>query len=106
MVAPPKRGEVYWVALDPTLGAEMQKTRPALVVSPDELNRYLSTVIVAPITSTLRNYPFRVECKLRRRRGSIALDQLRSIDRSRVGKRIAIIDAIPALTVLSEMFAP
>jgi mRNA interferase MazF len=97
---------VYWVALDPTLGAEMQKTRPALVVSPDDLNRHLPTVIVAPITSTLRDYPFRVECRLRRRNGSIALDQLRSIDRSRLGRRIASIDVMPALNLLSEMFAP
>lgn len=106
MVTPPKRGEVYWVALDPVIGGEMQKTRPALIVSPDELNRYSSTVIVAPITSTLRDYPYRVACKLKNRRCSIALDQLRAVDRSRLGKKITRLEMMPALAVLSESFAP
>jgi mRNA interferase MazF len=92
VVAYPKRGDVYVVTLDPTMGAEMQKIRPAMVISPDELNRHLATVIVAPITSTLRGYPYRVKCRLQNKPGSIALDQLRAVDKSRLLKRITRID--------------
>ncbi len=106
VVAPPKRGEVCWVALDPAMGSEMQKTRPGLVVSPDELNRFLTTVIIAPITSTLREYPYRVACKLKNKRCSIAIDQLRAVDRSRLGKKVARVEMAAVLSVLAEMFAP
>jgi mRNA interferase MazF len=106
VVAYPKRGDVYVVTLDPTMGAEMEKIRPAMVISPDELNRHLATVIVAPITSTLRGYPYRVKCRLQNKPGSIALDQLRAVDKSRLLKRITRIDVAPALAVLAQMFAP
>jgi mRNA interferase MazF len=74
------RGDVHLVRLDPTLGSEMQKTRPCLVVSPDELNEHLRTVIVAPMTTAGRAYPWRVPCRFQRRAGFVALDQLRTVD--------------------------
>ena len=74
------RGDVHLVRLDPTLGSEIQKTRPCLVVSPDELNQYLRTVIVAPMTTGERAYPWRVPCRFQRRSGFVALDQLRTVD--------------------------
>ena len=80
---------VHWVELDPTKGGEMAKTRPCVIVSPNELNYHLSTVIIAPITSTIRNYPFRVQCSLLGKKGEIATDQIRTIDKSRLKKQIA-----------------
>ena len=77
------RGEVHLVRLDPTLGSEIQKTRPCLVVSPDELSQYLRTVIVAPMTTGGRAYPWRVACRFQRRAGFVALDQLRTVDADR-----------------------
>ena len=75
-----KQYEVYWVDLNPTRGSEMSKIRPCVIVSPDDMNRYLNTIIVAPITSTKRTYLFRVECDI----GFIALDQLRIVDKTRI----------------------
>jgi mRNA interferase MazF len=86
-VAYPKRGDVYVVTLEPTLGAEMQKIRPAIVISPDELNRHLATIIVAPITSTLRGYRYRVKCRLQNKPGSSALDQLRAVDKYPIAEK-------------------
>lgn len=80
--------EVYWVELDPTQGGEMAKTRPCVVVSPTDLNNHLKTVIVAPVTSTIRNVSFRVRCFLSGRNGEIAADQLRAIDKSRIKRKI------------------
>ena len=79
---------VYLISLDPTIGSEVAKTRPCVVISPDEMNKYLKTVIVAPITHTLKSYPSRVNCKVDGQNGSIMLDQLRTIDRRRVGSTI------------------
>ena len=79
---------IYWVELDPTRGGEMAKTRPCVVVSPSELNMHLSTVIIAPITSTIRNYPYRVMSSVAGRDGEIATDQIRTVDKGRLKKKI------------------
>ena len=105
----PSRGDVYLVALDPTRGSEIRKTRPCLVVSPDELNHHLRTVIVAPMTTAGQSYPFRVPCSFGGKRGHVVLDQLRTVDRERLRKRLG---AIPpgtqdeVLRVLAELFEP
>ncbi len=101
----PRQGEVWWVNLDPTVGREINKRRPCLVVSPNEMNEHLATVIAAPITSTHRPWPSRVHITLKRKEASVALDQIRAIDRSRLVSRMAVIDAEPALDVLRDMFA-
>ena len=104
-----KRFDVCLVNLDPTIGSEIQKTRPCLVVSPDEMNRYLRTVIVAPMTTQGRAYPTRVPIRFRRRQGHIVLDQIRTVDKSRLVQRLGKIDdrtAQKVLAVLGEMFAP
>jgi mRNA interferase MazF len=80
----PERFEVYLIALDPTVGAVIQKTRPCVVISPDEMNRHLRTVMIAPMTSTLRAYPSRVPVVFKGKKGSIALDQIRTVDRDRL----------------------
>ena len=80
--------EIYWVDLDPTRGGEMAKTRPCVVVTPLELNMYLTTVVVVPITSTIRNYPYRVLCSVSGRDGEIATDQIRTVDKGRLKRKI------------------
>ena len=103
-----KRFEVYLVNLDPTIGSEIQKTRPCLVISPDEMNRHIATIIVAPMTIQGRTYPTRVQCQLQSKDGQIVLDQLRTIDKVRLVKRLGRINATTqqeVLTVLAEMFA-
>jgi mRNA interferase MazF len=105
----PKRGEVYLVCLDPTLGAEIQKTRPCVVVSPDELNAHLKTALIAPLTSTRRGFPFRVECQFDGKRGEIVLDQVRAVDHERLLKSLGRLSRTTLDRVLSrlqEMFAP
>lgn len=104
----PKRGEVYLVGLDQTLGSEIRKTRPCLIVSPDELNDHLHTVIVAPMTTAGRAYPWRVACTFQRREGFVVLDQLRTVDGERLLRRLGKLP--PALlgrvlAALEEMFA-
>jgi mRNA interferase MazF len=103
-----KRFEVYLVGLDPTLGSEIQKTRPCLVISPDEMNRYIATVIVAPMTTQGRPYPTRVACRFQGKDGQIVLDQLRTVDKTRLIRRLGRVST-PAqkavLAVLAEMFA-
>ncbi len=101
----PKQGEVWWVNLDPTIGKEISKKRPCLIVSPDDMNAHLGTVIAAPCTNTLRNWPTRITVKLRRQQSSIALDQIRMIDNARLLKKMTTVDVEPALEVLREMFA-
>lgn len=103
----PRRGEVYLVALEPTQGREIRKTRPCLIVSPDELNEHLSTFIVAPMTTGGHAYPFRIPCTFRRKQGFVVLDQLRTVDRSRLVRKAGSVTAETvsrALTVLREMF--
>ena len=101
------RGEVHLVGLDPTLGREIKKTRPCLVVSPDELNQHLRTVIVAPMTTGGQAYPWRVACRFQNRSGFVALDQLRTVDRERLVKRLGRLSAATTtevLDTLQEMF--
>jgi mRNA interferase MazF len=105
----PQRGAVYWVDLDPTRGSEIQKTRPCVVISPDELNAHLRTVIIAPVTSGGRPYPWRVECMIQRKRGRVVLDQLRTVDRERLSGYIGVLSEqtlTAVLETLTEFFAP
>jgi len=102
------RGGVHLVALDPTKGSEIRKTRPCLIVSPDELNQSLRTVVVAPMTTGGQVYPWRVPCRFQRRSGYVALDQLRTVDTERLVKRLGKLDpdtVSQVLRVLQEMFA-
>lgn len=104
-----KRFEVYLVCLDPTIGTEMQKTRPCLVVSPDEMNAHLRTVIIAPMTTRRRDYPMRVACQFQGKGGEVVLDQIRTVDRARLVKRLGKLSpkaSTRVLDVLQEMFAP
>jgi mRNA interferase MazF len=100
-----KRGDVYWVNLDPTVGSEVKKRRPAMIVSPDEVNHALPVVIVAPLTSTMRAWPTRTEVVLNSRRSQVMLEQIRAVDKARLMDRIDSLDASEALTVLQKMFA-
>ncbi|MCL2327159.1 MAG: type II toxin-antitoxin system PemK/MazF family toxin [Bacteroidetes bacterium] len=81
-----KQYQVFWVSLDPAEGSEMAKTRPCVVLSPNEMNENLQTVIIAPLTSTVRNFPSRVPIFWRGRSGMVALDHIRSVSKNRVGK--------------------
>ncbi|MES2097953.1 MAG: type II toxin-antitoxin system PemK/MazF family toxin [Pseudomonadota bacterium] len=102
-----KRGEVWLAALDPAVGSEIQKTRPCLIVSPDEMNAHLRTAIVAPMTTGSRPAPFRVAVTFQRKAGLILPDQMRTIDRNRLVKRMGRVDAATlraVLEVLGEMF--
>lgn len=94
-----KQYDIYWVNLDPTIGREIQKTRPCLIISPNELNNGLGTILLSPITSTVKNYPFRVGCVVGGRNGSIALDQTRCIDKIRLGKKITELNQATILEV-------
>jgi mRNA interferase MazF len=103
-----RRFDVWLVNLDPTIGSEIRKTRPCLVVSPDEMNRHISTVIVAPMTTKGRPYPTRVSCRFQGRTGQIVLDQLRTVDKARLARRLGQIGGKTqqaALAILAEMFA-
>ncbi len=105
----PLRGDVYLIELDPTRGSETRKTRPCLVVSPDELNLHLRTVLVAPMTTGGQAYPWRVRCRFRDRSGFVAVDQLRTVDSERLVKRLGRISRgtlAAVLSVLQEMFTP
>ena len=102
------RGDVHLVRLDPTLGSEIRKTRPCLIVSPDELNQHLRTVIVAPMTTAGHAYPWRVGCRFQKRAGFVALDQLRTVDSERLVKRLgrlSVATTAEVLETLQEMFA-
>ena len=103
------RGDVVLVDLNPTRGQEIHQTRPCVVVSPDELNHHMGTFIVAPLTSGGFNYPFRVPCQFNGTSGQVVPDQLRTVDRERLVKRLGVLDP-PTLTqvleVLEQMFNP
>jgi len=102
------RFDVYLVNLDPTVGSEIRKTRPCLVISPDEMNRHIRTVIVAPLTTGGKEYPTRVPCTFRRKKGQVVLDQIRTIDKARLVKKLGSIDPgtqLEVITVLQQMFA-
>jgi mRNA interferase MazF len=104
-----KRFDVYLVGLDPTIGSEIQKTRPCLIISPDEMNRFIRAVIVAPMTTKGNAYPTRVSCKFQGKRGQVVLDQIRTVDKARLVKRLGRVDKqtqAEVLSVLGEMFAP
>ena len=104
-----RRGDVFLVSLDPARGGEIQKTRPCVVVSPDELNSYLRTFIVAPLTTGGHSYPFRVPCRFEGRAGYIVLDQIRTVDRERLVRRLGKLSPSTLgniLAILQEMFTP
>jgi mRNA interferase MazF len=103
-----KRFEVYLINPDPTTGKEIQKTRPCLIISPDELNAYIAAVIIAPMTTKGRDYPTRVKCKFEGKDGQIVLDQIRTVDKGRLVRklgRISVSIQKEILAVLNEMFA-
>jgi mRNA interferase MazF len=104
-----KRFDVYLINLDPTIGSEIRKTRPCVVVSPDEMNRSIATVIVAPMTTQRRAYPTRVACQFQRKKGEVVLDQIRTVDRRRLVRKLGRLDrrtAEEVRAILQEMFAP
>ena len=103
-----KRFDVYLMNLDPTTGSEIRKTRPCLVISPDEMNRHIKTVIVAPMTSAGNDYPSRVPCSFRKKQGQIVLDQIRTVDKSRLIKKLGTIDSknqLEAIATFQSLFA-
>lgn len=102
------RFDVYLVVLDPIVGSEIQKTRPCVVISPDEMNHHIATVIVAPMTTKGRSYPTRVACTFQEKEGQVVLDQIRTVDKSRLARKLGQVnDEIQheILSVLSEMFS-
>lgn len=103
-----KRFDVYIVNLHPTVGTEMKKTRPCVIISPDEMNKYISTIIIAPLTSKIRNYPSRIPCVVSGKKGQIVLDQIRTVDKVRLIKKIdklsrSVQDKV--INTLVEMFS-
>lgn len=108
MVSGIRRFDVFLIALDPTVGREIRKTRLCLVVSPDEMNKHLGTALVAPMTTRGQPYPTRIPCRFRGKEGSVALDQLRAVDRSRLMRRLGRVSASAqeeVLATLAELFA-
>lgn len=102
------RGDIYLVSLNPTRGSEVRKTRPCVVVSPDELNAHLRTFIVAPLTTGGHRYPFRVRCHFEDKDGDVVIDQLRAVDRDRLIKRLGVLaddTLVEVLSILQAMFA-
>ena len=109
MIEDVRRGDVFLVSLHPARGGEIQKTRPCVIVSPDELNSYLRTFIVAPLTTGGHPYPFRIPCRFEGRAGYVVIDQIRTIDRERLMRRLGKLSASTlgrVLAVLQEMFTP
>ncbi len=103
-----KRFEVYLVNLEPTIGSEIQKTRPCVIISPDEMNQYIRTVIIAPMTTATKNYPTRVNLTFAGKKGQIVLDQIRTIDKTRLINKIGEINSDVSqqvIDVLQEMFS-
>jgi mRNA interferase MazF len=100
--------DVYNVALDPTKGSEIKNTRPAVIISPDAMNRNLRTVIIAPLTHTVKNYPSRVPSFFGGQAGEVVLDQIRTVDKTRLKKKIGTVDRVTASNikaVLQTMFS-
>jgi mRNA interferase MazF len=103
-----QRFDVFLVNLDPTVGSEIHKTRPCVVISPDEMNRHINTVIVAPMTTKGQAYPTRVSCQLQDKEGQIVLDQIRTVDKTRLVKKLSQISLDEqklVLDILAEIFA-
>ena len=99
---------IVLVNLDPTIGSEMKKTRPSVIISPNEMNEVLNTVIIAPLTSTMKNYPSRINCFVKDKNGQIALDQLRCVDKSRLKNQLSVLNKNEqnlVLEVLYKMFS-
>ena len=102
------RFDVYLINLDPTVGSEIKKIRPCLIISPDEMNRHIRTVIVAPMTTAGKEYPTRIPCTFKKKKGQIVIDQIRTIDKSRLIKRLGTIDPntqLEVIAVLQRLFA-
>jgi mRNA interferase MazF len=103
-----RRFEIYLVNLDPTIGSEMRKTRPCAIISPDEMNEHIRTVMIAPMTTKGRPYPTRVPCTFQGKTGQVVLDQIRTVDRVRLAKRVGRLtdrQSKAVLAVLQELFA-
>lgn len=103
-----QRFDVYLVNLDPTLGSEIRKTRPFVILSPDEMNRWIRTVIIAPMTTKGRAYPSRVACQFQGKEGQVVLDQIRTVDKSRLVQRLGRLESATqarVLATLAEIFA-
>lgn len=103
-----RRFDVFLINLDPTIGSEIKKTRPCLIISPDEINRHIRTVIVAPMTTAGKDYPTRAACKFQNKKGQIVLDQIRTIDKSRLIKKLGAIDPqtqAEVISILQQLFA-
>ena len=103
-----ERFDVFLINLDPTVGSEIKKTRPCLIISPDEMNRHIRTVIVAPMTTAGKDYPTRVHCTFQDKKGQIVLDQLRTIDKSRLIRKLGAIDPqtqVEVIATLQQLFA-
>ena len=98
-----KRFDVFLVVLDPAVGSEIQKTRPALVISPDEMNRHIQTVIIAPMTTRGRPYPTRIECRFQGKEGQVVLDQIRTVDKTRLVKKLGHVHARVQDAVLEKL---
>lgn len=103
VVAAPQRFEVWLVNLDPTQGSEINKTRPCVVISPDELNRYLRTVTIAALTSAARSYPSRVSCQFQGKAGQVALDHIRSVDKLRLVRKLGTLESATAREVCDRL---
>lgn len=102
------RFDVYLVSLDPTIGSEIKKTRPCVVISPDEMNHNIRTIIVAPMTTAGKDYPTRVRCTFKRKKGQIVLDQIRTIDKNRIIKKLGAVDPktqLELISVLQQLFS-
>ena len=103
------RFDVYLVNLDPTIGSEIKKTRPSVVISPNEMNHHINTVIIAPMTTKGKSYPTRIDCKFQGKQGQVVLDQIRTVDKRRLIKKIGRLDSktqVKMMTTLIEMFSP
>ncbi len=102
------RFDVYLTNLNPTVGSEIQKTRPCLIISPDEMNKHIRTVIIAPMTTAGKDYPTRVTCTFKKKKGQIVLDQIRTIDKTRLVKKLGTIDPetqLIVITILQRLFS-
>jgi len=102
------RFDAYLTNLDPAVESEIQKTRPCLIISPDEMNRHIRTVIVAPMTTAGKDYPTRISCKFKKKKGQIVLDQIRTIDKTRLAKKLGSINPenqLEVISVLQRLFA-
>ncbi|MBW2605201.1 MAG: type II toxin-antitoxin system PemK/MazF family toxin [Deltaproteobacteria bacterium] len=102
------RFDVYLTNLDPTIGSEIKKTRPCLIISPDEMNKHIRTVIVAPMTTAGKDYPTRVSCTFKKKKGQIVLDRIRTIDKARLIKNLGTVDPgtqLKVISILQRLFA-